>query len=139
LLGICFGHQIITKALGGTVVRGKKEVGIYKITKTKDNPLFKNIKGLQFYEYHQWYTKQSPKGSSILAKNKLCIQALQFNKNTYGVQFHPEVDIPLANRFSDEPNPKIELSPTKNKQYDTERINLFINFLNLKINNKTKL
>src|SRR3989344_9486765 len=131
LLGICFGHQIITKTIGGTIVCGKKEVGICKITKTKNNFLFKNIKNLKFYEYHQWYAQQKTKSSIILAKNKLCIQALKFNKYTYGVQFHPEVDIPLANRFTDEPAKTIAMRPSETIKYDQERKKIFINFLML--------
>ena len=44
ILGICFGHQIISKELGGKVKRAKsREFGLAKVTKLKKSTLTENF------------------------------------------------------------------------------------------------
>lgn len=99
LLGICYGHQLITKALGGRAnfnPKGK-EIGSVKIKKlisSKNDPLFYNIPE-KFYghETHYQSALKLPSSAVVLAKNSHDKhQAVRFNNTTWGVQFHPEFD-----------------------------------------------
>ncbi|MCF8359834.1 MAG: gamma-glutamyl-gamma-aminobutyrate hydrolase family protein [Prolixibacteraceae bacterium] len=96
LLGICFGHQIIAKALGGTVQKNENGPNIGKATILPDkeqpeNPLFKGT-GNEFESFvsHGWTVKTPGPGTNVIARDlKGNIMALQ-SDNIIGIQFHPE-------------------------------------------------
>jgi GMP synthase-like glutamine amidotransferase len=100
ILGICFGHQIIAQALGGTVKRayGLEEVGATRVDVMADeginDPLFYGIeKEFLIGTFHYDRVVQPPNvtGISVLAKNNSCaFQSLAIGKNIRTVQFHPE-------------------------------------------------
>ena len=101
VLGICFGHQLLAHTLGCQVSVDKKqaETGIYKIKLSAlgvKNPLFKGInspfKAILGHKSSVTKTVNDPK-FKILASSKQClVEAFQYGKNIYGVQFHPELD-----------------------------------------------
>lgn len=99
LLGICYGHQLIAKALGGKShfnPKGK-EIGVVTITKHCNgyfDPLLKDFpKKFYAYETHYQTVLKIPTGSKILAmNNKDNHQTVRYTKNIWGVQFHPEFD-----------------------------------------------
>jgi GMP synthase (glutamine-hydrolysing) len=99
LLGICYGHQLIAKALGGKSDFNKKgkEIGSVKIKKllsTKNDPILKNIPE-KFYAHETHYQSaiKLPRGAIVLAKNTHeKHQAVRYSKTIWGVQFHPEFD-----------------------------------------------
>ncbi|MBI5148367.1 glutamine-hydrolyzing GMP synthase [Candidatus Pacearchaeota archaeon] len=95
ILGICYGHQLITKELGGKVERSdKKEYG-KKILEIKDKKdLFKGLADQEIiWMSHGDKIIKSPKGFEVLGSTKECkISAFRNSeKKIYGVQFHPEV------------------------------------------------
>jgi GMP synthase (glutamine-hydrolysing) len=96
VLGICFGHQMIAKALGGKVE--KREDGfnfnVQDVVLTeagKSDPIFKYIpKTFQNFYSHAYKVVKMPLNGQLLASNsKKEIEAFRVGK-TYGVQFHPE-------------------------------------------------
>ena len=97
LLGICYGHQLIAKALRGVSNFNKKgkEIGTVKIKKTyfsKNDPLLKAFP-IQFYAHETHYQSvlKLPSNAIVLAKNTHDKhQAVRFKKFVWGVQFHPE-------------------------------------------------
>ncbi|MDC0933466.1 glutamine amidotransferase [Arcobacteraceae bacterium] len=99
LLGICYGHQLISKALGGESGYNKKgkEIGTVKIIKSKsanDDLLLKGFPK-QFYAFETHYQSvlKLPRKSVILFSNdKDQHQSVRFSSSTWGVQFHPEFD-----------------------------------------------
>jgi GMP synthase-like glutamine amidotransferase len=87
ILGICFGGQLMARALGGSVAKAPKaEVGWFEI-ESNDKTL---ISTGPWFEYH-WDRWQSPKGATEIAKSELANQAFVMGR-TLALQFHPEVD-----------------------------------------------
>lgn len=98
LLGLCFGCQLVAKALGGEVsLCAEQEIGWFDITLTpagRENVLFAGQPwtGSQFH-WHQWQVSTLPENATILATSDRCnVQAWTRGINTYAVQFHPECD-----------------------------------------------
>jgi GMP synthase-like glutamine amidotransferase len=87
VLGICFGGQLIARALGGSVTRSPKaEIGWTNIW-SEEPDLVSNGPWFQFH-YDQWVL---PNGVKEIARNPVSSQAFVVNKSL-GVQFHPELD-----------------------------------------------
>lgn len=101
-LGICLGSQLIAKALGGRVYRGKiKEIGWYdvEITEEGKREVFNGVSS-QMIKIFQWHgdTFDLPLQSTILAKSNEYVQAFRV-KNAIGIQFHIEVDTNMINNW----------------------------------------
>ena len=106
LLGICYGHQLISKALGGKSGFNKKgkEIGLVKITNLSFNntdPLLKNFPKKFFaFETHYQTVQKLPAKAKVIAKNmKDNTQAVRFTNNIWGVQFHPEFDKSIMKEY----------------------------------------
>ncbi len=97
VLGICFGHQIISKLSGGRVKHSKhREFGLVNIIKKKDSPLIKNFfknKKNNVWMSHADQVSKLPKNFTVIASSQNSKFAIVENKlrKLYGVQFHPEV------------------------------------------------
>ena len=97
ILGICFGHQIISKELGGRVNQAKsREFGLSKIIKVRNSLLTKNFFTKKYNDVwmsHGDEVVRLPKNFKTIAKSansKFCIIE-DIKKKIYGIQFHPEV------------------------------------------------
>ena len=94
VLGVCFGGQLLAAALGGTVARSPKpEIGWYEVRSTRadlvpDGPWF------------QWHFDRftPPPGAVEIARNGSATQAFVHGR-AMGLQFHPEVDTALVERW----------------------------------------
>jgi GMP synthase-like glutamine amidotransferase len=86
VLGICFGGQLIARAMGGSVAPGAKgEIGWTYIHSAKPD-LVSNGPWFQFH-YDHW---QVPPAALEIARNPVSSQAFTI-KNSLAVQFHPEL------------------------------------------------
>ncbi|MFT5531151.1 MAG: GMP synthase-like glutamine amidotransferase [Candidatus Poriferisodalaceae bacterium] len=90
ILGICFGGQLIAKALGGTVeVAPVTEIGWHKISPIGDttNPVGEG-------PWMEWHHDRfvPPHGAEVLAETDAATQLFRMG-STVGTQFHPEVDV----------------------------------------------
>jgi GMP synthase (glutamine-hydrolysing) len=96
VLGICYGHQLITHTLGGKVESAEiREYGKTEVEITGDYKLFEGIEGKKTcWMSHTDYVSEVPAGFKIIAHTNECPVAAMVNqeKNIYGVQFHPEVE-----------------------------------------------
>lgn len=108
LVGICFGHQIIAQALGGTVEKFKDGWAV----------------GRQVYDWqgeqvalnawHQDQVTEAPEDAEIIATNPFCENAaLLYGDRVFTVQAHPEFDAKaieglIQYRGSAVPDPLIE-------------------------------
>ena len=98
VLGICFGHQILSKLNGGRVKQSKhREFGLANIYKKGNSPLIKNLfnkkKIIKVWMSHADQVSKLPKKFSVIASSQNSRFAIVENKSKkfYGVQFHPEV------------------------------------------------
>ena len=96
ILGICYGHQIMSHVLGGVVRKGntaEKEYGKTAIT-YKESKLFEGISTNTVWMSHTDLVDTMAPGFESIAYTADCPVAAIENKekNLYGVQFHPEVE-----------------------------------------------
>ncbi len=98
VLGICFGHQILSKLNGGRVMQSKfREFGLTNILKKRESPLVKNFfnknNNNKVWMSHADQVSKLPKNFNIVASSQNSKFAIIENKskNYFGVQFHPEV------------------------------------------------
>ena len=98
ILGICFGHQILSKLNGGKVKQSKhREFGLANVYKKSDSLLTKNFfsktKFKKVWMSHADQVSKIPKNFKIIASSNNSKFAIVENKEKklYGVQFHPEV------------------------------------------------
>ena len=97
VLGICFGHQIISKELGGKVNQSKsREFGLAKVKKIRESELTKDFftkKENNVWMSHADEVTKLPKDFKVIGKTnnaKFCIVE-NSKKKLFGIQFHPEV------------------------------------------------
>ena len=98
ILGICFGHQILSKLLGGKVKKSKhREFGLATINKVSNSILTKNFfnknNTSNVWMSHADQVSKMPKNFKVIAstKNSKLTIIENIKDNFYGVQFHPEV------------------------------------------------
>ena len=107
ILGICFGHQLLAEVLGGTVEKNPLgwEVGYSQISLTTmgmKSELFNDFEDDFFAaETHQDTVIKLPLNSNLLAENSMGIQAFEYKKRIWGVQFHPEFDNSIMDAYID--------------------------------------
>ena len=97
VLGICYGHQMIARALvddGACRRAAVPEFGFKRLTLVA-NPLFEGIvKLVPVHSHYDEVTGLSPERFAVIASTNDCaVQAFQVRgQPTWGVQFHPELD-----------------------------------------------
>jgi GMP synthase (glutamine-hydrolysing) len=95
ILGVCYGMQALTHALGGIVAPSQaREFGPAEITHQADNPLLHNLpQTLNVWMSHGDRIEHPPSGFVPLATSANSPYAAMGDvpRGLYGVQFHPEV------------------------------------------------
>ncbi|MBN1140265.1 MAG: glutamine amidotransferase [Deltaproteobacteria bacterium] len=104
-LGICYGHQLLGRALGGEVADHPcgPEVGTVRVTLRREasaDPLFGQLpETFPAQVTHGQSVLQLPPGALLLASSDHePHQAFRVGKAAWGVQFHPEFSV-AATRF----------------------------------------
>ncbi|WP_240125587.1 glutamine amidotransferase [Thermomonas alba] len=97
LLGICYGHQLIAHALGGTVgdnPQGREmgTVAVELLPEAAADPLFAGLPARFSAQLtHLQSVLRPPPGALVLARSAQdACQAYRWGASVWGVQFHPE-------------------------------------------------
>ena len=107
ILGICYGHQLLAHALGGTVdynllgpERGTTEVTLLKAAST--DPLFGGLpQTIEVHVSHSQSVLRLPSDAVALAANNWdSNQAFRVGDRAWGVQFHPEFDAGIMHAYA---------------------------------------
>ncbi len=94
MLGVCFGGQLLAHALGGSVTRmPAPEIGWYDVDSARSD----FVPSGPWFEWH-FDRFTVPVGAVEIAKNGNAAQAFVMGR-TMGIQFHPEVDERLLERW----------------------------------------
>lgn len=101
ILGVCFGHQVLATALGGTVEdMGSFELGYNDIEQTADGPLLSGIdERFTVFTSHGDVVTEIPPGAEALAENEYGNHGFR-KGHSFGVQFHPEYDTATAEKIA---------------------------------------
>jgi GMP synthase (glutamine-hydrolysing) len=100
VLGICLGGQLLARALGAEARPAERpEVGWLPVEATPaaaDDPLLGHLR--EPAGVYQWHLDvfDLPDGAVHLARSaQSANQAFRYGERAWGLQFHPEVDLPL--------------------------------------------
>jgi GMP synthase (glutamine-hydrolysing) len=96
-LGVCWGHQLLAQALGGTVeAMGEFELGFREVRKVGDSRLLDGIEGPMFpFISHGDAVTELPPGAEPIAENDYSNHGFALDR-VHTVQFHPEYDAETA-------------------------------------------
>jgi len=92
LLGICYGAEILTQTLGGTIKKASQQVkGEETVTVEKENKICKNE--INVFESHRYEISKLGDQLHSLAGSKSCkYEVVKHNDlDIFGTQFHPEM------------------------------------------------
>lgn len=95
ILGLCYGHQLLSKSLGGEVKRGKvHEFGPASLHPDRSHPLFTGLSAdTEVWMSHGDEVANLPQGFRGIGSTSDCANAAVADdaRKFYGLQFHPEV------------------------------------------------
>jgi GMP synthase (glutamine-hydrolysing) len=112
VLGICYGHQLLARAMGGEVDYHPKglEIGTTWVEQVQvgadqagdSDLLFRGLpKTFTAHVCHSQTVVRLPSGAVRLAKNDFePNHAFRIGRSAWGVQFHPEYDIAVMSAYA---------------------------------------
>lgn len=108
LLGICYGHQLLARAMGGVVdyhARGLEigTVGINTVYDNRSDPLFNGLpKKFKAHVCHSQTVIKLPENAVRMAGNDFePNHAFRIGSSAWGVQFHPEYDEEIMTAYAE--------------------------------------
>lgn len=95
LFGVCYGHQLLAHALGGTVgwLPGGREIGTQPIRRSGDEDALLDGMPVNFpaHTTHRQSVLEAPRGARVLARSQADPhQILRYGTKAISTQFHPE-------------------------------------------------
>ncbi len=97
ILGVCYGHQLIARALGGKVGPNPagRAMGRVRVRFSDDQELLTGsfFPAAEFHVSHVESVLQPPRDARVIGSAEHDVfHALHFGGRSWGVQFHPEFD-----------------------------------------------
>ena len=97
VLGVCFGEQLLARALGVAVTKNPRgrEIGTIDVALTDEgraHPILGKLASTTFQATHEDVAVELPKGATLLGQNAFGVQAFSVDEKILAVQFHPELD-----------------------------------------------
>ncbi len=103
-LGLCLGGQMLARVLGARVdphPEALYEIGYVPIETAAGADGFLDGVSHVYHWHHEGFTV--PAGAELLATGPVFPnQAYRYGRNAYGLQFHPEVTVPVMTRWMKE-------------------------------------
>lgn len=94
LFGVCYGHQLLSHALGGTVgwLPSGREIGTQPIRRSGHDDLLDGMPvSFPAHTTHRQSVLEAPRGARVLARSEADPhQILRYGENAISTQFHPE-------------------------------------------------
>ena len=105
VVGVCLGHQMIARALGGDVgPMARPEIGFTRTSlgvPAQTDTIMAGVPwAFEAFQTHAQEVTRLPAGATSLASSETCkVQAFRAGLRTYGFQFHFEADRPMVSAF----------------------------------------
>lgn len=106
MFGVCYGHQLMTHALGGRVdyLEGGREIGTYPIEllgpAAGDTMTSRLATGFRAHTTHEQSVIEPPDGVKVLARSaRDPHQVLRYGANAVSTQFHPEFNADVMRAY----------------------------------------
>ncbi len=129
VLGICYGHQLLAKAMGGKVAFHPQgiEIGTVCVEMVKSgfpDPLFNGIQGSFFtHVCHSQTVTTLPENAVCLAGNEHePNHAFKIGSSAWGVQFHPEYNESIMKAYVENMKESIDKLDTDKSGIDAASI-----------------
>ncbi|MEE8500558.1 MAG: GMP synthase [Kiloniellales bacterium] len=126
LLGLCLGGQMLARVLGARVdphPEALYEIGYVPVQASPGADGFLDGVSHVYHWHHEGFTL--PAGAELLATGPVFPnQAFRYGGNAYGLQFHPEVTVPVMTRWMEEAGHMLEYPnahPRARQLADAER------------------
>ena len=123
IFAICLGTQLLAVAGGGRVERAEVgEVGIYNVERNEEtDSIFTFSKPVPVAQWHEDQVTLLPKNATLLASSPICEnQIYRIGELTYGVQFHPEIDLEVVKWWEAEADNAFKDSGKSTIQHEME-------------------
>jgi GMP synthase (glutamine-hydrolysing) len=94
VLGICYGHQLVARHLGGNVEKGARgEYGLAYLKLTAPDDIWAGVEDSQIWMSHFDHVAVAAPGFRVIARTETSDVAAMSasDRKIYGLQFHPEV------------------------------------------------
>lgn len=92
IIGVCFGHQILAQALGGTVEKFSGGWSMGQVNYTLDGP-FEGVVHTRanLLAFHQDQVTELPPGATVVGRTDHCrYAAIRYGQQALSIQPHPE-------------------------------------------------
>ncbi|ABI56953.1 glutamine amidotransferase [Alkalilimnicola ehrlichii MLHE-1] len=116
VLGICYGHQLLARAMGGAVDYRERgiEIGTATVHRTEParaDPLFRTLpQAFPAQVVHRQFVRHLPRGAVVLARSGVePHHAFRIGARAWGVQFHPEFSPEVMRRYIEFVTPQLQM------------------------------
>jgi GMP synthase (glutamine-hydrolysing) len=126
VFAVCLGAQMLARAAGAKVGRAPApEIGWLDIDLTaagETDPVLGALpRRATVFQWHH-YTFEIPAAGEELARSAICTQAFRLAQPAWGIQFHPEVTLPMLTAWSSEGADELPMAADELRRQSETRI-----------------